>query len=180
MVLASSLDNLANDLPLTSAFVPFVDQATRYLSGVERLSGARLVDDFVSLREVTSQAQTGGVDVVGPNGARPMTLAEAATARTLKLSSSGFYQIHLSTARDGLIGVNPDVRESDLELLPPEVQHLWSGSSDATSETQPSPSAGPALVRVSLWWYAMLAVLAVALAESVVAGEYLGTQREEA
>jgi hypothetical protein len=30
-----------------------------------------------------------------------------------------------------------------------------------------------------LWWYFMLLVLAFAVAESVVASRYLGTQREE-
>jgi hypothetical protein len=31
----------------------------------------------------------------------------------------------------------------------------------------------------SLWWYAMVLVFATAVAESVLAGRYLGTQREE-
>jgi hypothetical protein len=32
----------------------------------------------------------------------------------------------------------------------------------------------------SLWWYVMLLVLVAAVAESIVASRYLGTQREEA
>jgi hypothetical protein len=33
---------------------------------------------------------------------------------------------------------------------------------------------------VSLWWYVMLLALVVALAETVVASGYMGTQREDA
>ena len=32
----------------------------------------------------------------------------------------------------------------------------------------------------SIWWYVMLLVLVAAVAESIVASRYLGTQREEA
>jgi hypothetical protein len=34
-------------------------------------------------------------------------------------------------------------------------------------------------VPLPLWWYAMLGLLAVALAESVLAGGYLGIKRED-
>ncbi len=50
LLFASGFDNVTNDLPLHPAFVPFVDQTARYLSGKERLSGARVVDSFVQLR----------------------------------------------------------------------------------------------------------------------------------
>jgi hypothetical protein len=185
MLLASGLDNLTNDLPLTPAFVPFIDQATRYLSGTERLSGSRAVDDFVPLRAGLSpanqSASQNAVSVVAPDGSRPLTLAQAAAAQSVQLTSAGFYQIHYANGRDGLIGVNPDVRESNLELLPPDVQALWSGSSNSSTAVASEPTrTEPSLVRVSLWWYVMLIVLALALAESIVAGNYLGTQREEA
>jgi hypothetical protein len=182
LVLASGLDNLTNDLPLTSAFVPFVDQATRYLSGVEQLSGARTVDDFVPLRSgpTAAGASANSVDVIGPGGTRPLTLSEAAAAQTVKLSSAGFYRIRYANGREGLIGVNPDPRESNLEVLPKDIQELWSGSSNPDSKSASSSQTQVGLVRVNLWWYAMLLVLAVAVAESIVAGNYLGTQREQA
>jgi len=50
--LRRGFDNLTNDLPLNPAFVAFVDQTARLsLSGEERVSGARVVDSFVQLRE---------------------------------------------------------------------------------------------------------------------------------
>ena len=50
LLFASGFDNLTNDLPLSPAFVAFVDQTAKYLSGEERVSGARVVDSFVQLR----------------------------------------------------------------------------------------------------------------------------------
>lgn len=180
LIFASGLDNLTNDLPLSPAFVPFVDLATRYLSGTERLSGARTVDEFVPLRSaLTGAAQNTNVDVIAPDGSRPLTLAEASSAQTLRLTSAGFYKVRYANGRDGLIGVNPDSRESNLEILPPDIQLLWAGSNNGSGGIS-SATAQKDTVRVNLWWYAMLVLFLVALAESIVAGRYLGTQREEA
>ena len=55
LLFASGFDNLTNDLPLNPAFVAFVDQTARYLSGEERVSGARVVDSFVQLRNPVNQ-----------------------------------------------------------------------------------------------------------------------------
>ena len=56
LLFASGFENVTNDLPLHPGFVPFVDQSARYLSGEERLSGARMVDSFVQLRSATNEA----------------------------------------------------------------------------------------------------------------------------
>ncbi len=88
MLFTSGFDNLTNDLPLHPAFVAFVDQAARYLSGMERMGGARVVDSFVQLRSPGKLAAGGtSVEVVGPDGKRPLSLAEEATAQTFRLSA---------------------------------------------------------------------------------------------
>ena len=80
-----------------------------------------------------------------------------------------------------MIGVNPDRRESDLEPIAPDVQQLWNGSSDEASKQPADATGAEAKYRpVSLWWYVMLLALIVALAETVVASDYMGTQREDA
>ena len=100
------------------------------------------------------------------------------------MTSAGFYSLRLANGRQDLIGVNPDRRESNLELIPDDVLALWkgnSGSQDAQSASagadagQQQASAG----RHSIWWYAMALVLAAALTESFLASRYLGTEREE-
>ncbi|HEX3968724.1 MAG TPA: BatA and WFA domain-containing protein [Edaphobacter sp.] len=184
LLFASGLDNLTNDLPLHPAFVPFVDQSARYLFGMERLSATRVVDSFVPLRSVTSEpsAQGASVEVVGPDGRRPLSLQEEATARSFQLTHAGFYRIRFANGRDALIAVNPDRRESTLDLIPEDVLKLWSGSGN------PSPGAtqaagvsanGEKKGIYSLWWWIMLMILIAAVAESLIASRYLGTQREE-
>ena len=183
LLLTSGLENLTNDLPLHPVFVAFVDHAARYLSGDERLSGARLVDSFVQLRTAAEPVGTvASVEVIDPDGRRPLSLADARAAQSFRLSRAGFYQIRFANGRDAVIGVNPDRRESDLEPLSPDVQKLWSGSSPGAG---PEQSATLAAIQakdhtVSLWWYVMLLALAAALAETVVASRHMGTQREEA
>ena len=177
VVFASGLDNVTNDLPLHPAFVPFVEQTARYLSGADRLSGARVVDSFVQLR---SGAVSGaGVDIVAPDGRHPLSLSEATTAQSFQLTHAGFYQVRFVNDRDALLAVNPDRRESDLQPIPEDVVKLWSGSS-ADTPTGTNTTVRPTEHIVGLWWWFMLCLLVVALCESVLASRYLGTQREEA
>jgi hypothetical protein len=189
LVFASGFDDLSNDLPLQPAFVAFVDQTARYLSGEERVGGARVVDSFVQLRNPANETAGAGsasnhatVDVIGPDGKRPLSLKEAAAAESFQLSHAGFYQIHFANGRDALIAVNPDRRESDLEPIPDDVLKLWSGSGNANGVV-PAESDAAAEERENvsgIWWWFMLVLTIVAVAESIVATGYLGTQREEA
>jgi hypothetical protein len=185
LLFASGFDNVTNDLPLNPAFVPFVDESARYLAGVERLSGARVVDSFVPLRSVTNEAGGTGttVEVIGPDGKRPLSLQEEATAQSFQLTHAGFYQIRFANGRDALIAVNPDRRESGLDLIPQDVLKLWSGSA-STDAGSAQPASATAIAEkkgaYSLWWWIMLMILIAAVAESVLASRYLGTQREEA
>ncbi|MGA2538282.1 MAG: BatA and WFA domain-containing protein [Terracidiphilus sp.] len=182
LLFASGLENLSNDLPLHPVFVAFVDHAARYLSGSERLSGSRLVDSFIQLRVAgVPEGSDSGVEVIDPDGHRPLSLGEARTAQTFRLARAGFYQVRFANGRDAVIGVNPDRRESDLEPMPKDVQQLWSGSSGNGASSGASDSAGAEKYQpISLWWYVMLLALAAAIAEMAVASGYTGTQREEA
>jgi hypothetical protein len=153
---------------------------------MERLSGARVVDSFVQLRNpvnadhASAAAKGATVDIIGPDGKRPLSLKEAAVAESFQLAHAGFYQIRFANGRDALIAVNPDRRESDLETIPDDVLKLWSGSASASaSEATATESAAEAENNVSsLWWWVMLLLAITAVAESVVASGYLGTQRE--
>ncbi len=182
VLLTSGFDNLTNDLPLHPVFVAFVDHMARYLSGSEQLSGARVVDSFVPLRATPVSSEAGGsVEVIDPQGHRPLSLSEARTARSLRLERAGFYQIHLANGRDAVIGVNPDRRESDLQSMSPDLLDLWSGSSSGATSPTASDAADQAKYRdVSFWWWVMLVALVAAMAETALASGYMGTQREKA
>jgi hypothetical protein len=96
------------------------------------------------------------------------------------LQREGFYQIRFADGRDAVIGVNPDRRESNLEPIADDVQKLWSGSAAGGTQQPVAVVAGEEKLQpVSRWWYVMLFVLVVAVAQIVFASGYMGTQREE-
>ena len=179
LLLDSGLDNVTNDFPLHPDFVPFVEQTAFYLSGTERRSGSRLVDSFLQLR--TAKEQAVGVEVIDPDGRRPLSLKEATTAQTFQLTRAGFYQLRLANGRQDVIGVNADRRESDLTIIPDDALALWTGNrgnstaSALAAVDDPQDKNKP----YSLWWYVMLLVLAAAVAESWVADRHLGIRQED-
>jgi len=181
VLLTSGLENLTNDLPLHPVFVAFVDRTARYLAGSERLSGSRLVDSFFQLRSAGEPLGVAtSIEVIDPDGRRPLSLTEARTVQSFRLERAGFYQIRFTNGRDAVIAVNPDRRESDLEPLAEDVQQLWSGSSQgAGSQMVSAAPVGATDQSISLWWYVMLLALLVALAEAAFASGYMGTPREE-
>jgi hypothetical protein len=176
MLFTSGLDNLTNDFPLRPAFVPFIEQTARYLGGSERQGGARLVDAYLELRNAREKGL--GVEVTDPEGKRPLTLGEAESAQSFQLSEAGYYQLRLANGRQDEVGVNPDPKESNLDVIPGDVMALWQGKSTEES-SQAVANVAPHKMPESFWWYVMLLVLAFAVAESVVASAYLGTERED-
>jgi hypothetical protein len=178
VLFTSGLDNLTNDFPLHPAFVPFIEQTARYLAGSERQGGAFPVDAYLELRNAKEKGQ--GVEVTDPEGKRPLTLGEAASAQSFQLTEAGYYQLRLANGRQNEVAVNADPKESNLDVIPEDVLALWQGKGAQASQDAgaPNPTA-PRKTPESLWWYIMLLVFASAVAESVLASRYLGTQREE-
>lgn len=179
LLLTTGMDNLTNDLPLHPVFVAFVDRSARYLAGEERLSGARRVDSLVALRSGTALAAN--VEVIGPDGKRALSLDEARTAQTFRLERTGFYSVHAANGKDAVMGVNANRLESDLEPMPQDLQQMWMGSNSGEVQSHAVAAVGDAkFQRVSLWWWVMLLALLVTVAETVLSGSYMATQREDA
>ena len=152
LLLTSGLDNLTNDFPLHPVFIPFIDQTAGYLSGVGSRIGSRVVDSFLELR--TAKEQSVSVEVVDPDGKRPLSLKEAAAAQTFQLTDTGFYQLRLANGRQDLIGVNADRRESDLDVIPDDVLKLWQGNAGNQPQQTPGTAQPPDPPRpFGLWWY---------------------------
>src|ERR1700689_2911534 len=164
LLLASGLDNLTNDLPVRPAFVPFVDKAARYLSGSDTATGGRLVDSFVPLRTQGSNSSV-GVEIVGPDGRRALSLTAAAAAQSFQFVRAGFYRIHFANGKDALFAVNPDRRESNLEPIPADVLQLWGVHSSPSTSGPTSSYVQQKNSSRSFWWYVMLLVLVAAVAE---------------
>ena len=109
-----------------------------------------------------------------------------ASAQSFQLTKAGYYQLRLANGRQNEVGVNPDPKESNLDVISDDVLALWQGkqgqaapAAGPAASTQPAGPATPRRTPQSIWWYIMLLVLASGIAESVVASRYLGTQREE-
>jgi hypothetical protein len=140
------------------------------------------VDSFLQLRSgVAPVGEVTNVEVIDPDGHRPLSLSEARTVQTFRLQRAGFYQVRFANGRDAVIGVNPDRRESNLQPIAQDVQQLWSGSNKGNGPALETAAVDDIKYQpINLWWYVILLALVVALAETVLASRYMGTQREEA
>ncbi len=176
LLLTSGLDNLTNDFPLHPAFIPFVEKTARYLSGAESSDGARAVDSSVELR--TGKQPATSVQVIGPDGRQALSLDQSVSAQTFPLTRAGFYEFRRANGHTDLVGVNPDRRESDLDVMPDDVVSLWRAGGSERAEASANGAAPAESKPRDLWWYVMLVVLAAAVAESLLASRYLGEPRE--
>jgi hypothetical protein len=175
LVFASTFDNLANDFPLQPSFVPFIERSARYLSGFPGGAPDYAVGSSVELR---SARETGsGVEVIGPEGRRELSLGEAARLETFQLPREGFYEVRRASGRNEIIAAHSDRRESDLAVIPPETVQLWRNLGQGST---PSGGAGelPNTRRENLWWYFLLALVLLSLAESIFASRYLARPAE--
>lgn len=173
LLFASSLDNVGNDLPVHAVFVPLVDQAARYLSGYQSGSSMQVVDSFIELR--SRPAEGSGVEVIGPDGGRELSLKDAASATTFQFPRSGFFEIRWAKGRRQMVAVNADRAESDLTVTPAETLALWTGGGGATQGVEQQREH-----RTLLWWYLALAGLLLAFGESVLASGYRAGKTQSA
>jgi hypothetical protein len=176
MLFASTFDNIANDFPLHSAFVPFVEQTARYLGGLEESAGSLPVGAYYELRK--TRAEGGAADVLDPNGRRVLDLSQTSSALGFTLAAEGFYEIRRGSGRQELVAVNADRRESDFELIPKETLALWQNTGEGSAAA--SGTSTVAAKPISLWWYVLLVAFFLAVAESVIAGRYLTIKKEAA
>ena len=178
MIFASTFDNIANDFPLHASFVPFVEETAQYLGGQQGRSTSVAVDSFIELRSAKDQGAS--VDVIDPEGHHPLSLKEAATTQSFQVNREGFYEIRRANGRVEMVAVHADRLESDLTPVPQETLELWrntgrgpeTASANSEAASQPRPQ--------SLWRYALLLVLIVAIIESVIASRYLSVEKEAA
>ncbi len=87
------------------------------------------MDAYLELRNAKEKGQ--GVEVTDPEGKRPLTLGEAASAQSFQLTEAGYYQLRLADGRQNRVGVNPDPKESNLDVIPDDVLALWQGKGGA-------------------------------------------------
>ncbi len=169
LILASTLDNDANDFPLRPAFVPFIEQSLRWLAGLEERAGRLSVDAALDL-----QSENGGasVEVIGPDGSRALSLAESARQATLALDRPGFWEIRRAGGRRELVSVNIDRRESDLTLMPEDSAELWQGAPLDRGDSSAAAGTVTEPRRWQLWPWILAFALLVGLIEAWVASHH--------
>lgn len=178
LVFTSTFDNLANDFPLHSSFVPFVEQTARYL-GRQRDGATNVaVDSYIELRSVKEQGAA--VEVTDPDGKHPLSLKEAASAQSFQVNREGFYEIHRGNGRQEMVAVHADRRESDLTQIPQETLDLWRNTGKGPDPVTTNGEAANQPRPWSLWRYALLLVLITAIIESLIASRYLSVEKEAA
>jgi hypothetical protein len=178
LLFASTFNNVSNDFPLLPSFVPFVEQTGRYLAGIEQRNAAVAVNSHIELR--SQQERAVSVEIIDPDGQRPLSLAQSTEVQTFQPDREGFWEVRRASGRHETLAVNADRKESDLAVIPRETLDLWAGGKGEPGAPGQSAAAEPPPPRPwSLWWYAMLAVLVLVVTESFLGNRYLGVQREE-
>src|ERR1022692_1531061 len=175
LVFASTFDNISNDFPLHASFVPFIEHTANYLARQEEGPSNYLVGAYLELRQAKEQGAA--VEVLDPTGARALTLDEATRAQNMPLAMAGFYDVKRPNGRHELVAVNADRHESDLDVISADTVALWQntaqGQQNATSGGQ-AESPKP----MEFWWYVLIAVLALAIVESLLGNRHLTVDNE--
>src|SRR5450432_1720519 len=163
LIFASTFDNVANDFPVHASFVPFIEQTARYLGRLDAGPASVLVGGFAELRD--SKEKGAAVDVLDPKGERVLSLEEATKAQNIQFTMARFYDIRRPNGRNELVAVNTDRHESDLTPVTQDSLTLWQNTAQG-APGGPGSTASDEQKPRSLWWYVMLVVLALAVAES--------------
>jgi hypothetical protein len=178
LVFASTLDNVSNDFPLHAGFVPLVDETAHYLARLDASPANVTVGSYLDLRG-GRESSGAAIEVFDPHGKRAMTLAESTQARNLQLTQQGFYEVRRPNRHSELVAVNPDRRESDFAVLPPETLALWQNTGQG-SRAQAAGDTESVRKPFDFWWYVMILVLALGVLESLVGNRHLAIDKEAA
>jgi len=170
LVFASTFDNISNDFPLHASFVPFIGHTANYLARQEEGPSNYLVGSFLELRQAKQQGAA--VEVLDPKSERALTLDEATRAQNMPLAMAGFYDVKRPNGQHELIAVNADRHESDLDLISADTLALWQNTAQG-QQNAASGGEAEAPKPMEFWWYVLIAVLALAVAESLLGNRYL-------
>ncbi len=177
IVFASGLDNVANDLPLHSSFVPFVVETARYLSGDEQHAANVEVGATLDLHRGSGRGTA--ADISDAQGHHLLTLGEATTSRVFTIPAAGFYDVHDLTGKASLVAAHSDRAESDLTPAPADVLALWRDTGRAPTSAGPAAQTAEEAGKREFWRWLLILAIATLVAESFVSRKYLATDKEE-
>ena len=169
LVWTGDLANRWNDLPVQPVFVPLLVNAARWLAGWTPQPPAWSVGTTADLSLLVGSAGPFVVEL--PSGTR-QALGEASH---LGLTAAGTWTIRRRGSREPLllVAANPPASESDPARVDP-ASSVQPGAPVATGAAAPDDTAEDRGRGQRLWWFALVAVLALFAAESAVASRLRG------
>jgi hypothetical protein len=175
LVFASPLDRQWNDLAIHPLFVRFVAEATAWLAGA-RFDAASA---SVGLPIDASSLRRGGGQVFDPRGERTSMLGGDQQGLRWVPELAGFYEVR-GGGRSDFIAVNTDPRESLLVPLDAQARERWLALQRTLAEASATgASTASATERlVPIWFWFLLAAVALAFVEPLVANYHLSVRRE--
>lgn len=173
LLFASPLDRQWNDLAIHPLFVRFVAEATAWLAGARFDAAAATVGSTLD----ASALRRGGGQVFDPRGERSTMLGEDGALRWVP-DLAGFYEVR-GGGRSDFIAVNTDPRESQLVPLDAPARERWLALQRQPGEAGATVGSASATERlVPIWFWLLLAAVALAFMEPLVANYHLSVRRE--
>lgn len=178
LTFASPLDRGWNDLAIHPLFVRFIAEATAYLAGARAAPATATVGSAFE----SDLARRGGGQVFDPRGRRTMMLDAASNGPRLVPELAGYYEVR-GGGRSDFIAVNVDPRESQLARMDEDTVKRWQAlqAERAAAGAPATAQAGQAVAReriIPIWFWLLLAAVALAFLEPLVANYHLHVQRE--
>lgn len=178
LTFASPLDRGWNDLAIHPLFVRFIAESTAYLAGARAAPATATVGSAFE----SDLARRGGGQVFDPRGRRTMMLDAASNGPRLVPELAGYYEVR-GGGRSDFIAVNADPRESQLARMDEDTVKRWQAlqAERAAAGAPAAAQASPAVAReriIPIWFWFLLAAVALAFLEPLVANYHLHVQRE--
>jgi hypothetical protein len=177
MLWASSVDNVWNDLPVKGVFLPFVHQTIRHLATYREprpwLTVGQVLDADSA---IAPQAQDAQRILLSPSGKR-MPMDDEGSEVT-ELTEQGFYELRTAERDVAVMASNVDPVEADLSPMDPkEIAVATVGSPDSGGPAGPGVPLTPEAQERNqrLWWYLLLAGVALLGAETVLSNRLAKT-----
>jgi len=183
LVLATSADDAANDLPVKAVYAPLWHQMLRFLENFRQERQWYDVGDTISPRRLLVEAAVrkgksnlnlNQAMVVMDPSRRRVTLAPGSDA--VELDAAGFYDVRTEELAAG-VAVNPAARESDLTHGNAEEMAAGWMSTEAkaapviSSDELPTPEEQDRRTR---WWrYLLAGMLAALVLEGLLANRFI-------
>jgi hypothetical protein len=168
----STLDSYWTDLPLDPVYVPLVRQLATHTARVLPTAPAYLVGQTIDPATVSDESAPEWV-VETPSGRR-QHIGVDGIAGIATLSDPGVYRVRPNGSRDDagvLLAANVDPAEADPTRIPPAeiAAAVGDGSNAPNAAAAPAESRAEREARQGLWRYVLSALLALLVAETLVA-----------